>query len=106
MSGTGTEGGTPPRYGPCASLITVTLIHLMFKCKTSYAIVSFFFTFLIKADSLVPGRVPVLDGLWEGMMEAPPPWAEIPLLPHVLWGPRDGGRGQELQRTSVWGTGL
>lgn len=65
-----------------------------------------FFTFLIKADSLVPGRVPVLDGLWEGMMEAPPPWAEIPLLPHVLWGPRDGGRGQELQRTSVWGTGL
>ena len=66
----------------------------------------FFFTFLIKADSLVPGRVPVLDGLWEGMMEAPPPWAEIPLLPHVLWGPRDGGRGQELQRTSVWGTGL
>lgn len=52
-----------------------------------------FFTFLIKADSLVPGRVPVLDGLWKGMMEAPPPWAEIPLLPHVLWGPRDGGRG-------------
>lgn len=50
--------------------LQLTLVHLMFKCKTSYAIV--FFTFLIKLVRLITCCLPVFPGLW-GMMQPPPP---------------------------------
>lgn len=42
--------------------LQLTLVHLMFKCKTSYAIV--FFTFLIKLVRLITRCLPVFPGLW------------------------------------------
>lgn len=63
-----------------------------------------FFTFLIKSDSVIPCCVPVLTGHWEGMMQAPPPWAEIPLLPHILGGPRmvGGSKNCSTPQCGAW----